>query len=145
MAREAPHLLQPQHVAALQASAGNKTVQGLFGLGKKSKARAPKPLTWKDTQWADTRYLGASKEGSGGVLFAGAQGREVVVKPGESMDIEGAIATHLTTLITAMVRPLAVAERCARAHRCGSSRTFARSTPSARFTRPTCSWAMRTG
>jgi hypothetical protein len=96
MAREAPHLLRPQHVAALQASAGNRTVQGLFGRGRKSKA-GPSPLTWKDTQWANTRFLGASSEGSGGVLFAGARGKEVVVKPGETMDVEGGIASYLVS------------------------------------------------
>ena len=96
MAREAPHLLGPDHVAALQSSAGNKTVQGLFGLGKKSKASGqPGALTWQNTQWGNTRFLGASSEGSGGVLFAGARGKEVVVKPGESMDVEGGIASYL--------------------------------------------------
>lgn len=94
IAREAPHLLRPDHVAALQSSAGNKTVQGLFGFGKK-KPGGPSPLTWQNTQWANTRFLGASSEGTGGVLFAGARGKEVVVKPGETMDVEGAIATHL--------------------------------------------------
>lgn len=95
LARDAPHLLRPDHVAALQSSAGNRTVQGLFGFGRKHKASGPTSLTWQNTKWADTRYLGASKEGSGGVLFAGARGKEVVVKPGESMDVEGAVATHL--------------------------------------------------
>ena len=96
MAREAPHLLRPDHVAALQSSAGNRTVQGLFGFGKKKKPVAS-PLTWQNTQWADTRFLSASSEGSNGVLFAGARGKEVVVKPGEAMDVEGGVASYLVS------------------------------------------------
>ena len=84
----------PDHVAALQSSAGNKTVQGLFGFGKKKKPVAS-PLTWQNTQWADTRFLSASSEGSNGVHFAGARDKEVVVKPGEAMDVEGAVVAVL--------------------------------------------------
>jgi hypothetical protein len=95
MALESPDLLRPEHVAALQSSAGNKTVQGLFKLGRKKKPQGPGALTWQNTKWADTRFLGASDGGTTGVLFAGARGQEVVVKPGEAMDVEGGVASYM--------------------------------------------------
>jgi hypothetical protein len=60
-------------------------------------ARLQRKLAFEDTRWSDAKYLNASSGGGGGVLFVGEQSREVVVKPGEDMAIEGAMAAMLHT------------------------------------------------
>jgi hypothetical protein len=77
LAHELAHTLQ-------QGGSARRTIQGGPLIQRK--------LTFEDTRWGDAKYLNASSGGGGGVLFVGEQGREVVVKPGEDMAIEGAMA-----------------------------------------------------
>ena len=92
LAMHAPHLMRQEDVASLQATAGNKAVQRAIGQGQPTVQRE---LTFQDTDWSQTKYLDASTSGGGGVLFAGEKGREVVVKPGETLPGEGALAAYL--------------------------------------------------
>ena len=87
LAVQAPHLMRQEDVETLQATAGNKAVQ--------------RALSWEGADWSQTKYLDASTGGGGGVLFAGEKGPEVVVKPGEDMPAEGALASFLINRVGA--------------------------------------------
>ena len=87
LAVQAPHLMREQDVQTLQVTAGNKAVQ--------------RALSWDQADWSQTKYLDASSGGGGGVLFAGEKGPEVVVKPGEDMPAEGALASFLINKVAA--------------------------------------------
>jgi hypothetical protein len=91
--REAP---TAAGITALQRDAGNRAVTDL--LAQRTPAPAipiQRKLSWNNTKWSGAKYLDASKGGGGGVLFVGEKGREVVVKPGEDMAAEGALAAML--------------------------------------------------
>jgi hypothetical protein len=87
LATRAPHLMREDDVASLQASAGNKALQ--------------RALSFNKSDWSKTQYLDASSGGGGGVLFAGEKGPEVVVKPGEDLPAEGALAAFLINQVSA--------------------------------------------
>ena len=88
--------LRAEHVLALQQTAGNRAVQRLLSRQVSGRQLTlQRRMSWENTNWASARYLDASGEGSGGVLFVGEQGREVVVKPKEGAAAEGALAAWL--------------------------------------------------
>lgn len=96
--------LPSEHVLALQGSIGNQAVQRLLA-GSGSAARSGPPIAlqrrmnWTNTKWAGAGYLSASSGGGGGVLFVGEREREVVVKPGEEMATETALASMLVNKV----------------------------------------------
>lgn len=92
--------LGPDHVLGLQQTVGNQAVQRLLATGRDrnqpaSARQIQRKMSWKNTQWASAQYLDASSGGGGGVLFVGEAGRELVLKPGEEMATEGAMAALL--------------------------------------------------
>jgi len=91
LAVQAPHLMRQEDVVSLQATAGNQAVQRAIA----DQPIVQRALAWDKADWSKTRYLDASSGGGGGVLFAGETGPEVVVKPGEDLPAEGALAAFL--------------------------------------------------
>jgi hypothetical protein len=92
--------LRAEQIVALQQTAGNRAVQRLLtSIREKQRPErgvvVQRKLNWQGTRWDDAGYLDASRGGSGGVLFVGEAGREVVVKPGEAMASEAALAALL--------------------------------------------------
>ncbi len=84
----------------LQGALGNKAVQRLVasdGTMRGAAGNLPiqRKLNWQGTKWPSAKFLDASSGGGGGVLFAGEKGYEVVVKPGEDMASESAMAALL--------------------------------------------------
>lgn len=96
------------HLLALQQTAGNRAVQRLLASGDRtrhpgSSLQVQRRLKWNDTdKWRSAKYLDASGQGAGGVLFVGEdQLREVVVKPGQEAAEEGALAALLHSEVAA--------------------------------------------
>lgn len=92
--------LGAQHFLALQRAAGNRAVQHLLASGGAQSANGghlpvQRRLNWQKTDWSKANFLTASSGGGGGVLFAGETDREVVVKPGEALAAESAMASML--------------------------------------------------
>jgi hypothetical protein len=86
--------LQSEHLLALQQTAGNRAVQRLVSASHGHPLSVQRRLSWNNPdQWNSAKLLDASTGGGGGVLFVGETDlREVVVKPGEDMAAEGAMA-----------------------------------------------------
>ena len=82
----------PAGLTALQRKAGNRAVTGLVA---SPNVPIQRKLSFTGTKWSGAKYLDASRGGGGGVLFAGEATKEIVVKPGEDMAAEGALAAML--------------------------------------------------
>jgi hypothetical protein len=91
--------LRPEHLLALQQTAGNQAVQRLVSSSHGRPLTVQRRLRWDDTdttQWKRATKLATTLEGGSGVLFVGeTDPKEVVVKPGEDMAVEGAMAALL--------------------------------------------------
>ena len=97
----------PAALLHLQRHAGNQAVTALLQRQATQAPAGPAPtvqrrMNWQKTDWSKAQHMDVSAGGGGGVLFVGEDGvKEVVVKPGEEMAAEGALAAHLHNEVAA--------------------------------------------